>query len=473
MIASLRMLGALLLVAVATSSPAAEPKDDAEKQRPLPCHIVPASGLALKTGKHSATADVEKLPRPGKGDSYRDPDYGVCVVRVTDHDHEPPTGFARNYYSRFQPFNADESLLLVFARNGEWHLYDSATFKHLRTLDLGGGSVEPQWHPRDPYRLFVLPDKGGLRMDVVDVRNGKRATVVDFTDLRGVKGYPGVKSLREVWRDAARVWTRWEGSPSIDGRYWAFQVETEDGEPLGLITLDLKERIVLGTHDISEIGRPDHISMSPLGNYAVASWTEEAAPCPLFRKRGSLRQPCGVMAFSRDFEEAVPLANKSPHSDMALDADGREVIVIANYDSGNVEMIDLASGKVTPLWRIYIDGASTAMHISGKAYRRPGWVLISTYWANDPKQARPWYRDKLMAVELREDPRIINIATIVSRARSYFSEPHATVNRDFTRVVFNANWMSGSDDDVDVYMALLPPNALRDETWSADAYLRR
>src|SRR5690606_5201710 len=127
MIASLRMLGALLLVAVATSSPAAEPKDDAEKQRPLPCHIVPASGLALKTGKHSATADVEELPRPGKGDSYRDPDYGVCVVRVTDHDHEPPTGFARNYYSRFQPFNADESLLLVFARNGEWHLYDSAT----------------------------------------------------------------------------------------------------------------------------------------------------------------------------------------------------------------------------------------------------------------------------------------------------------------------------------------------------------
>src|SRR5690606_10526066 len=178
------------------------------------------------------------------------------------------------------------------------------------------------------------------------------------------------------------------------------------------------------------------------------------------------------MAFTRDFREAVGLAAKSPHSDLAVDADGREVIVVSNYDSGNVEMIELATGKVTPLWRIYIDGASTAMHISGKAWRRPGWVLISTYWMNDPKEARPWYRDKLMAVELREDPRIINIASIASHVRSYFSEPHATVNRDFTRIVFNANWLTGRDDDVDVYMALLPPSALRDDTYSADL-LRR
>lgn len=472
MTAELRVIAVAIALALAGVAQAAERSQDEADKRALPCHIVPASGLALKTGQHSAAADLAELPRPAKGESYRDPDYGVCVVRVTDHEHEPPTGFARNYYSRFQPFNADESLLLVFARNGEWHLYDAATFRHVKTLSLGGGSVEPQWHPRDPHKLYVLPDKGGMQIDLVDIRDGKRTTVVDFTELEGIAGHRGARSLKDVWPEAARVWTRWEGSPSMDARYWAFLVETKDGDPLGMITLDLEERVILGTYDTQEIGRPDHISMSPLGNFAVASWTEKAARCPLFRKRGSFDRPCGVMAFTRDFREAVGLAAKSPHSDLAVDADGREVIVVSNYDSGNVEMIELATGKVTPLWRIYIDGASTAMHISGKAWRRPGWVLISTYWMNDPKEARPWYRDKLMAVELREDPRIINIASIASHVRSYFSEPHATVNRDFTRIVFNANWLTGRDDDVDVYMALLPPSALRDDTYSADL-LRR
>jgi hypothetical protein len=166
------------------------------------------------------------------------------------------------------------------------------------------------------------------------------------------------------------------------------------------------------------------------------------------------------MAFNRDLSAARGLVRNSPHSDLAVDRNGREVIVLSNYDSGNVEMIDLASGRITPLWRIYIGGAATAMHISGKSYRRPGWVLVSTYWTKDPRAAKPWYEKKLFAVELKENPRILNIANIVSKARTYFSEPHASVNRDFTRIVFNANWGSGKDEDIDTYMALLPHDAI-------------
>ncbi|HEX7029249.1 MAG TPA: hypothetical protein VF254_01530 [Gammaproteobacteria bacterium] len=399
-------------------------------------------------------------PRPEKGESFRDPHYGACIVRLTDHRNEPPAGFIRNYYSRFQPFNADESRILLIAQDGMWHLYDAKTFEYLKPLDLGGGSVEPRWHPSDPDILYVLPEGGGLSMHAYDVETGERVRIADFTDLESIAGDDDAGDIRKVWPKAARIWTRWEGSPSRDGRYWAFQVETEDGEPLGLITFDLAAQRILGTYDIRDIGRPDHISMSPKGNYAVASWPRDAADCPLFRDKGTLEKPCGLMAFSLDFEEATALAEGSPHSDIAIDADGREVIVISNYDSGNVEMIDLASGKITPLWRIYIDGASTALHVSGKAYRKPGWVLVSTYWTKDPNDAHPWYENKLMAVELKADPRILNIANIVTRSRSYFTEPHATVNRDFTRVVFNANWGTGKEEDIDAYIALLPPDAV-------------
>ncbi|HEX7046981.1 MAG TPA: hypothetical protein VF275_05370 [Gammaproteobacteria bacterium] len=462
------MLAAFVLLACApgctaaeqpetSSSKPAEHADDKSGTSADSCIAI--SSLELKAGKIRPDK-LQHPPRPEKGESYIDPNYGVCIVRLTDHENEPPKGFARNLYSRIQPFNADESRILVIAEDGYWHLYDARTFEYIKRLSLGGGSVEPHWHPRDPDVLYLLPNRGGLAMYAYNVETEQRKQIVDFTELESIAGEPDANDIREIWPKAARIWTRWEGSPSRDGRYWAFQVETEDGEPLGLITFDLKEQRILGTFDIRDVGRPDHISMSPKGNYAVVSWPKDAAECAWLRDTGTLEKPCGLMAFSLDFEEATALASGSPHSDIAIDADGREVIVISNYDSGNVEMIDLETGDVTELWRMYIDGASTALHVSGKAYRKPGWVLVSTYWTKDPENADPWYENKLMAVELKEDPRILNIANIVTKARTYFSEPHATVNRDFTRIVFNANWGTGKDTDIDAYIAFLSPSAI-------------
>jgi len=458
---SLRIAYALALALFTASCQAAtEPDTVAKAVAPhSECGENRFAHPALKTGQHRGAARVHP-PRPAKGDSYRDADYGVCITRLTDHRKEPPEGFARVLYSRFQAFNADESRILVLDHAGYWHLYDAESLAHIKQLNLGGASVEPHWHPSDPHLLHLLPNNGGLALHTFHVEREQRRTIVDFTALRSIAGYPDTHDIRKIWPKAARVWTRWEGSPSLDARYWAFQVETADEEPLALISFDLTTQSIIASYDIQDVGRPDHVSMSPKGNYVVASWPEKAADCPLFRKRGTLKKPCGLMAFTRDFRKATALAGNSPHSDIAIDAKGREVIVISNYASGDVEMVDLASGDVTRLWRMYIDGASTALHVSGKAYRKRGWVLISTYWAKDPENAKPWYENRLMAVELKEDPRIITIANIVSKTRTYFSEPHATVNRDFTRVVFNANWGTGKDEDIDTYIAWLAPGAI-------------
>src|SRR3546814_15643368 len=78
--------------------------------------------------------------RPAKGVPFKDPAFGTCVVRATNHAVEPPSGFARNDYSRRQAFNVDNSRMLVYSLNGAWHLYDATTLQPLRELtDRKGG----------------------------------------------------------------------------------------------------------------------------------------------------------------------------------------------------------------------------------------------------------------------------------------------------------------------------------------------
>lgn len=459
------------------------------------CPTESIQSLQLISGRHRAES-VPEIPQPPKAAYYADPVYGACVTRLTDHDNEPPVGFARNDYSRRRAFNADGSLVLIYARDGYWHLYDAHTLDHVRRLNLGGGSVEPQWHPTNRDTLFVLPNNGGLEINEFNVRTDRVEQTVSLNlpipiqlpgepppppdlpiedlpigdlpidEVSDEAGDTSVVNLQSLWPQAARLWTRSEGSPSMNGRYWALLVETADFKPLGLVTFDLERQKILGYYDFqlhgNGIGRPDHVSMSPTGNYVVVSWNGPGVDCPSTMSLGTLTEPCGLMAFAKDFSTVTPLAARGPHSDMAVDAQGNEVIVISNYNSGKVEMISLATGALTELWDIYIGGAATAMHISGKNYNKPGWVLISTYGLRDPNRALPWYKNKLMAVELARNPRIINIANIYNRADSYFSEPHAVVNDDFTRILFNANWGSGRDEDIDAYLVILPAGVIPD-----------
>lgn len=403
-----------------------------------------------------------KLEKPEKGVRYLDPAHDTCVIRVTDHLHEPPAGFARNDYSRRQAFNSDNSLLLVHAHDGYWHLYNANDLSYVRKLDMNGSDVEPQWDPDIPSRLYHLEHNGGMTIRWYDVHTDSAKVVADFRELDAIAGYPGKTDIREVWPSAARLWTRSEGSPSADARYWGLMVETDDFHSLGMITYDMKKNTVTGVYDFSrdgnDIGRPDHVSMAPSGKYIVASWYHRQ--CESESARGSLDRPCGLMSYNRDFSAARGLARRGEHSDIAFDKDMNDVIVMANYDSGYLEMYSLETGKTTRLWKIYIHGAATALHVSGKAYRKPGWVLVSTYATSNPRHAELWYQDKILAVELKEKPRVYGLAHTYNVAEQYFSEPHAVVNRDFSRILFNSNWMTGNFQDIDTYMIQLPLSAL-------------
>ncbi|MNU05840.1 hypothetical protein D3C72_2507930 [compost metagenome] len=48
-----------------------------------------------------------------------------------------------------------------------------------------------------------------------------------------------------------------------------------------------------------------------------------------------------------------------------------------------------------------------------------------------------------------------------STRESYWTSPVASVNRDFTRVVFNSNWGVKSQTDVDAYVVEIPAGVLK------------
>lgn len=425
-----------------------------------PCAGAYQDGFELVEGKDATPESA--MSKPVKGVPYTEPAYGTCVVRATDHEIEAPEGFARNDYSRRQAFNADGSKLLIHANNGHWHVYDANTLEYIRQLSMGGSDVEPQWHPTNSDLLYMFPQNGGMTIKQYNVVTDATSVVADFRSVSSIAGHPGKNSVQEIWTNAARIWTKSEGSPSADARYWGLMVETDSFGGLGMITYDMETNSITGVYDYASDGggvaRPDHVSMSPTGEYFVGSWYSPA--CSSSASLGTLNNPCGLMSFSRDFSSGTGLAKLGEHSDIALDADGNDAIVMSNYDTGYVEMYSLETGAATKLWNIYINGAATALHVSGKNYNKPGWVLISTYAVQNPQGAELWYENKIMAVEMTANPRIYNIAHTYNQTETYFSEPHSVVNRDFTRILTNSNWNTGNYMNTDAYMISLPETAI-------------
>ena len=121
-------------------------------------------------------------------------------------------------------------------------------------------------------------------------------------------------------------------------------------------------------------------------------------------------------------------------------------------------MINLRTGVRTTLFPTYVNGSYTAIHFSGKGYRKPGWALVSTYADSG---ARQWMHRKVFALQLKANPITYNLAHHHSVVNGYWAEPHATVNRDFTKVLFNSNWDSGSSENIDAYLIDLPQGAVK------------
>lgn len=449
-------------VASATQALKPKPAENAGAQTRAGC----ASAYAANFTPYALSAsgydkETPRLPKPDKGKPVVEPDFSTCVIRATAHDREPPKLFARSDYARREPFSAGNRYFFAYDYPGAWHLYDAASLAYLKALNSVGADAETQWSTDDDNLLYFVDANGGTQLKKLDVRTNMPSVAVDFA------------GRLPAWANkAAHIWTHSEGSPSADMRYWGFQVDDEAFQLLGYIIWDLKAQRLVGSLPAND--RPDHVSMSPSGRWFTTAGDRAGTASS------------GTWAWSPDFRWKKKLHHTAEHSDLAIAANGHDAYVSVDYESsrGDVFFVDIdtcpavpAEAKSAPmcprtvLFPLYDNGAASALHFSGKAYAKPGWVLMSTYATSPTRTGRwPWYRDKIFAVELSGSPRLFALGrTRATDAGCYWAEPHAAVSRDFTRILYNSDWLddkpctketASAPRDIDAYLISLPANAL-------------
>jgi hypothetical protein len=424
---------------------------------PWPCGTAKPATLGIQAHAWPKKAAKEPAARA----PYHDPVFGTCVVRVSDraHDlsHKGEAVGITNEYSRVQPFNADGSLLLLRSTEATWYVYDARTLLPKKKLTLDG-AVDPRWDAKDPDLIYYSLD---TRLVRYHVSSDQSDDVRDFKDI-----FPG--------RGVAQVWGRYEGSPSDDGRRWAFMATTEDGTTVGLVTFDLgedpgnkdqKTGRILGVYDFAKHvpvkglkdGGPDNVSISHSGKYVLVPFEYCERDAPL----GTFDHPCGAMVFDADLKKARPLLRTLGHEDLVVLANGHDGVVFQDTDTDNLSMFDLETLEKTDLYALDFSKGNMGFHVSGRGFKRPGWAVVSAY-TESAKRQRSWMVGVVFLVELQKGGRVVQIAHHHSLRddrtgdKDYFSEPHTTTNPDMTRIVWTSNWGRVHTNVTDVYMAELP-----------------
>jgi len=428
--------------AATSAGPAPEvgPTDSAPSSAGCPAYP-PGSSLTTSIEVYAVPA----LEEPAARQWFTDPTFGTCLVRVTDRaqDLSPDdtsTGMV-NEYSRVQSFNADGSRLLVRSTDGAWYLYDAQALQPIGPLPV---AAEPRWDADDPDALYFSDRTQLLSLDVT---SGGATLVHDFAaDLPG--------------QQLSAVWTRYEGRPSRDTRTWGLMAEDAEWLPVAFVVYDRQTdqatvRDMRGVPGMEE--DVDHVTISPLGTYFLASFDRACEQGTL----GDDTHPCGLMVYDRDLTKGRSLVRIIGHYDVALDTEGREVVIYQEIDADQISMLDLETGAVTPLWRIDFSHTAIGLHFSGLAYDRPGWAVVSTY-DGDPT-THTWMDDQVLAVELKAGGRVVRLAhtrSVVSDEQEldYWAEPHASANADLTRVLFTTDWGRSGTGQVEMFMITLPPD---------------
>jgi hypothetical protein len=398
------------------------------------------------------------MPLPAPRQPFIDPAFGTCVARVTDsaNDFEDPQVNLKNEYSRVQSFNADESLILVYGpESGDRFLYDAHTLEPIQRLSVN--ISEPRWDAQNPYRFtFSRWFDDDSRLYAAELTpNGDHFDITESV----VHDFTG--ELPPEW-NATYIWHRWEGSPSNDSRFDSFMVEDADFLTRGLLSYDWATDKILGMYSVPnpENNEPDNVGMSPSGEYVMAQFE-----CCPEGQMGTYETPCGAMVYTRDLNQGWGISRCIGHSDMTWDTSGNEVIIHQETDTDQIVMTDLGTGETTTLLELDFSGGIYGLHISGRAFGRPGWVAVSVHPEDiAPDWSNPfWMVGTITALELSPNPRVVQLAhhhTLRDESAEdggYFAEAHVSTNRDFTRLLFTSNWeQTNGTNVVEMYVIALP-----------------
>lgn len=374
------------------------------------------AGLVQDKDPHPMTA----LAKPAVGEAVTDAEFGTTIRRITGVSagggNDP---VVKPMYSTISAWNADESRLILFSvAEGTHLLYDGKTYALIGPLDISPADIEQvYWHTKDPDVLFYVDGKDFIRYHV-GAATKEVLTTFDFC-AGGVSG--GSDPLFTSW-DSMRI------GLGCDDQVFLY---------------DIGQNQVIAQKTIA--GNP--AQAAPSGKLAYLSDTGEVTDAGLNVLRTlDLTEPWG-------------------HASLSM-VNGHDTWNGAVYDpgpGGNDDIGALVTWDLEDGTSKVVIGPKTGwpypptVHLSGMAYKQPGWVFASTI--GDTSGQGLLDQENLIA-----DTSTGKVCRI-GRHRSfgkentklqepYWAEPHTVPSPSGTRAVFGSDW--GNGDTVDTYVVELP-----------------
>lgn len=370
---------------------------------------------------------VPSVPRPEYLKHFVDSMFGTTVTRVSDRvAFGSDLQVLRHSYSKNQPWNANESYLLLNYKYPA-ALLDARTYRFIRWVRQPSQSV---WSNVNPSLMYGIVSNTN-RFVRLNINQGKAYTVLHkFTEYDRIS------------------FGEWEGNLSNNDRYAAL-VGLKAGKLDFLIYDLLTDRVTsrktqpegttIGSSDTATI---NNISMSQSGKYVVVQYNQQG--------QGLQR---GIQLLDRSLNFVRQLSPKGgTHFDSCVDANGSEVIVV--QDKTNIVSVRYSNGKKTTL--LPASQVTFNIHISCRNLNRRGWAYISEFAGTpDPKKITP---DRTFALKLDGSGTIEQFAPPHhSRNKAYERQPHSVPNRNGTKVLFASDWGNPAGP-VDTYITEKQPS---------------
>ncbi|MBK5093833.1 MAG: hypothetical protein JJE48_10010, partial [Actinobacteria bacterium] len=324
-------------------------------------------------------------------------------------------------------WNCDGSRMLLRNSKSEWMILDGRTYERLGFVkDRNGENLEsapePRWHPTDPDSFYYFDGNSFLEYSLKKGRG----------------------EVLRTWKEYVAVSATGEGNLSVDGSKIAIAGHGgSEGTPRDVFIYYINEDRVGPKKDVSKAPDGiDWVSVTPNGDYAMILWGEVGGD-----------EYHGGELYDLEWNRIGRVTKGCHHGDFAYDAEGHQVFVMSGVNDPDFEDAAYIIGywipecEAKPLLKVdwYF-----GLHISGRCYERPGWVVVSTFheWDEEgggPERGDPegdWdpFENEVFALALDGSGTVKRIAHDHAEERKYFEEPHAASNRDLTKVAFGSNW---------------------------------
>ena len=373
---------------------------------------------------------MQPFDKPDFLEPETDPTFtNTTIRRITDAGIG---NFNKPMYSTIQAWNADESLMIVYAGSGAHHLLDGQDYSFMRIMNINPDDIEAVfWHFTDPDILFYLDNNND---DFISY-NVVTQTATTITNLRTISACPNTNAV--------------SGGNDIQMMSWDSDVVSfrcgNDSVYYYRISTDTTTQF-----NISNV------------NYT--------APMP-FPSGNLFYHNRNVYDASGNFVRTLNIGG-TEHSCLGKLSNGADAYFAISFEEGpsggcqgTLVVHNATTGacySATPVSDYTYPQSGTHMSALAHNNTEGGWVAVSSMGFDLDGQdildqelfiakAGPTSADVYRVAHHRSDEDEFD----------YWGEPHVTISPSGTRLLFGSDWSGPEDgDSVDAYVAELQANTL-------------